>query len=222
VPDVPEVLTPRLLLRGWRSGDLGPFARLNADPRVTEHFASALERHESDALVTRIGACWAERGYGLWAVEVRASARFVGYVGLWPAEFAAPFTPAVEVGWRLAPEAWGHGYATEGGRAALQHGFGVLGLAEVVSFTAVANARSRRVMERLGMRRDPAGDFEHPHVDPGHPARAHVLYRLQAVQGVAEKSASASTGASSRSTAVAATTQSASRRHTRVCRVSPG
>jgi RimJ/RimL family protein N-acetyltransferase len=174
----PRLETQRLLLREWLDADRGPFAALNADPRVSEHLVSPLTRAESDDLVDRIEECWRQRGYGLWAVERTDRAAFIGYVGLWPAEFDAPFTPAVEVGWRLAVEHWGHGFATEGGRAAVAYAFDVLGLGEIVSFTAGANTRSRQVMERLGMRRDPAGDFAHPSVPRGHRARSHVLYRL--------------------------------------------
>lgn len=175
---VPEVSTERLLLRGWRTADREAFAALNADPRVSEFLAAPITREHSDEMVSRVADCWRARGYGLWAVERVDRAEFIGYVGLWPAEFAAHFTPAVEVGWRLAAAHWGHGFATEGGQAALRYGFDVLGLGEIVSFTAVGNRRSRRVMERLGMRRDPDGDFDHPAVQPGNPVRPHVLYRL--------------------------------------------
>lgn len=175
---VPERRTERLLLRGWRPEDREPFARLNADPAVVEYLPGALSRAESDALAARIEAGWAEHGYGLWAVEVPGVAPFVGFVGLSAARFAAPFTPAVEVGWRLAASAWGRGYATEAGRASLTFGFEDHDLGEVVSFTARGNARSRRVMGRLGMRHDPTDDFEHPNVPDGSPLRGHVLYRL--------------------------------------------
>ena len=151
---------------------------MNADPRVMEHFPGTMSARSSGAFVDRIQACWAGRGYGLWALEHLDTGRFLGYVGLWPAEFDAPFTPAVEVGWRLAADAWGNGFATEGARAAVGYGFDALRLDEVVSLTAVGNLRSRRVMERLGMWRDEAADFEHPLVPVGHPARPHVLYRL--------------------------------------------
>jgi RimJ/RimL family protein N-acetyltransferase len=174
---VPEVRTERLWLRGWRSEDREPFARLNADPKVVEYLPGALSRAESDALVARIEAGWDEYGYGLWAVEVPGVASFVGFVGLSTADFDARFTPAIEVGWRLAAPAWGSGYATEGGRAALTYGFADVGLHEIVSFTAQGNTRSRRVMERLGMRHDPADDFEHPRVAEGSHLRRHVLYR---------------------------------------------
>jgi RimJ/RimL family protein N-acetyltransferase len=173
-----ELHTPRLLLRRWRQADREPFATLNADPVVMEHFPAPLHREESDALVDRIESGFEERGWGLWAVEVPGAAAFVGFVGLNPATFDAPFTPAVEVGWRLAREHWGHGYATEGARAALRFGFDELAVDEIVSFTTHGNTRSRRVMERLGMRRDPADDFDNPNVPPGDPLRLHVLYRL--------------------------------------------
>ena len=175
---VPEVRTERLRLRRWRSEDREPFARLNTDPKVVEYLPGALSRAESDALVDRIEAGWYEYGYGLWAVEVPDVAPFVGFVGLSTADFDARFTPAVEVGWRLAADAWGSGYATEAGRAALAYGFDDVGLNEIVSFTAQGNSRSRRVMERLGMRHDPVDDFDHPKVPEGSHLRRHVLYRL--------------------------------------------
>lgn len=174
----PELHTARLVLRRWRSEDREPFARLNADPVVMEHFPGRLSREKSDAFVDRIEAGFEERGYGLWAVEVLGGAPFVGFVGLNRATFEAPFTPALEVGWRLERSAWGQGYATEGGRAALAFAFDELGVEEVVSFTTVRNDRSRRVMERLGLRHDPGGAFDHPELPDGHPIRPHVLYRI--------------------------------------------
>lgn len=175
---VPQLETGRLLMRGWRQADRVLFAAMNSDPRVVEHLVGPLTRQESDDLVDRIGQRWRELGYGLWAVERKDVAGFIGYVGLWPATFDAHFTPAVEVGWRLDPEHWGHGLATEAARAALCFGFNEVGLGEIVSFTAAANERSWRVMERLGMRWDSHGDFDHPHVPYGHSARRHVLYRI--------------------------------------------
>lgn len=173
-----QLETPRLLLRRWRDGDRQPFATLNADPIVMEHFPTPLSREKSDALVDRIEAGLEERGWGLWAVEVRDSSAFIGFVGLNPATFDAPFTPAVEVGWRLSREHWGHGYATEAARAALEFGFVDLELDDIVSFTTHANTRSRRVMERLDMHHDPADDFDNPNVPEASPIRPHVLYRL--------------------------------------------
>jgi RimJ/RimL family protein N-acetyltransferase len=174
----PSVRTERLTLRGWRPEDRAPFAAMNADPRVSEHLLGPISPDDSDEMVDRVMTCWSRRGYGLWAAERRDSGTFIGYVGLWPATFDAHFTPAVEVGWRLAPEHWGHGFATEGGRAALRYGFDDIDLDEIVSFTAAVNTRSVRVMDRLGMRRDTDGDFDHPVMPLDHPARSHVLYRL--------------------------------------------
>ena len=174
---VRELRGERVLLRGWRADDLEPFAALNRDPRVMEHYPALLTRAESDAFVVeRAVPAFAERGYGPWAVEVPGVAPFIGYVGLKEPTFEARFTPCVEIGWRLAFAAWGHGYATEAARLAIAYGFGEGGLAEIVSFTVPANRRSIAVMERLGMRAD--GAFEHPRLAPGHPLRTHVLYRL--------------------------------------------
>jgi RimJ/RimL family protein N-acetyltransferase len=178
VTEIPSVRTKRLLLRAWQSSDRAPFARMNADPHVMEHFPKLFSRAESDAAVDRMDRHWRERGYGLWALERLDTGEFIGFVGLATASFEAAFTPAVEVGWRLAAAHWGQGFATEGGRAALEFGFSRLDLAEVVSFTAVSNVKSIAVMQRLGMVHDAAMGFEHPAVPVGHPARPHVLYRL--------------------------------------------
>jgi RimJ/RimL family protein N-acetyltransferase len=175
---VPRITTERLLLREWQYRDREPFARLNADARVAEHLGPQLSRHESDALVDALIARWAADGYGVWAVERLEDGAFLGFAGLNAPSFEAHFTPAVEVEWRLAPEAWGHGYATESARAALRFGFETRGLDEIVSFTVPANTRSRAVMERLGMTRDPSDDFDHPGLPAGHPLRRHVLYRV--------------------------------------------
>ena len=175
-----ELETARLLLRRWRPADREPFAALNADPEVMEHYPATLGRAESDALVDRIEADIERRGFGLWAVELREGGEFIGFVGLDVPSFEAHFMPAVEAGWRLARPAWGHGYATEAARAALAFGFEHLQLDEIVAMTAVRNARSRAVMERLGMSRDPADDFGHPKVPVGHELRPHVLYRIAA------------------------------------------
>ncbi|GAA5160874.1 GNAT family N-acetyltransferase [Ornithinimicrobium tianjinense] len=162
--EVPELRTERLLLRGFRDADRDPFAALNADPLVTRHLQGTLTRERSDAFVDRIAACWAERGWGLWALEHRESGTFLGYTGLWPADFL-PSGPGVEVGWRLAAHAWGRGYAPEAARAALRFGFEQVGLPEIVSFTARGNTASLRVMEKIGLRPDPTRDFDHPRVD---------------------------------------------------------
>jgi ribosomal-protein-alanine N-acetyltransferase len=151
---------------------------MNADPEVMEHFPEPLTRRQSDELLEQIEAGFAESGFWLWALEVRASGEFIGFTGLAAPEFEAHFTPAVEVGWRLVRSAWGNGYATEAALAALAFGFEVVGLEEIVSFTTVANLRSRAVMERIGMSHDPADDFDHPGLPVGHPQRPHALYRV--------------------------------------------
>jgi RimJ/RimL family protein N-acetyltransferase len=151
---------------------------MNSDARVMEFFRSSLGRIDSDAMVDRIQQHFAEHDFGLWAIEVPGVAPFIGFAGLTWARFSAPFTPCVEIGWRLAFAHWGQGYATEAARLALAYGFGRLALREVVSFTSATNQRSRAVMERLGMRRDPAEDFDYPGYAEGHPLRRHVLYRL--------------------------------------------
>jgi len=174
-----ELRTPRLLLRRFGDADRAPFAAMNSDPRVMEHFPGLLDAPASDALVERIDRHWDRHGFGLWAVEAPDSAPFVGFAGLSAPSFEAAFTPCVEVGWRLAAPFWGHGYATEAARAAVADGFGRLALAEIVSFTVPANRRSRAVMERLGMTHDPVDDFDHPALPEGHPLRPHVLYRLR-------------------------------------------
>jgi RimJ/RimL family protein N-acetyltransferase len=175
-----ELSTPRLLLRRWCAADREPFAQLNSDPAVMEHLPALLTRAESDGLIARIEAGFEERGYGLWAVELRATGGLVGFAGLEVPSFAAHFTPAVEIGWRLARSAWGQGYATEAAKASLAFGFEQAGIGEIVSFTSTANARSQAVMRRLGMTRNPADDFDHPDLAQGHPLRRHVLYRIAA------------------------------------------
>jgi len=152
---------------------------MNADAAVMEHLQGRLSRRASDAFVDRIEAQWEKAGWGLWAVEVPEIAPFIGYVGLWPADYVN-VSPMVEVGWRLGRAHWGHGYATEAAREALRVGFDGVGLPEIVSFTVPQNERSWRVMERIGLRRDPSGDFDHPRVDSrAYPQLVrHVFYRL--------------------------------------------
>jgi RimJ/RimL family protein N-acetyltransferase len=173
----PVLDTPRLQLRGWRSEDRGPFAALNADPEVMEWMPAVLTRAESDRTVDRIEAHFAQHGFGPWAVTHER--RFLGFVGLLHTPFEAAFTPCVELLWRLSRASWGHGYASEAARAVVSFAFDALALHELVSFTVPGNTRSRAVMERLGMRRDPSGDFDHPQLPVGHPLRRHVLYRLR-------------------------------------------
>lgn len=175
--------TERLILRPWRDADVEPFAALNADPVVMEHFPAPQTRAETEAVMMRIREEMAEHGFSWFAVEVPGVARFIGFIGLWAPTFEAPFTsiqdPIVEVGWRLAKEHWGKGYATEGARACLRFGFENLGLKEIVSFTTTTNTPSQKVMQRLGMTHDPAGDFDHPALPKGHRLERHVLYRIR-------------------------------------------
>jgi RimJ/RimL family protein N-acetyltransferase len=173
-----EPTTKRLRLRLWRDEDLPTFAALNSDPRVMQFMPKLLDRAESDATAERIKENFTRHGFGLWAIEVLGVADFIGFTGLSVPRFEAHFTPCVEIGWRLAYDYWGHGYATEAAYAARDYGFSQLGLREIVSFTVPANLRSRKVMERLGMTHSPADDFQHPLLPEGHPFRHHVLYRL--------------------------------------------
>jgi ribosomal-protein-alanine N-acetyltransferase len=170
--------TNRLILRGWQPSDRRPFAALNADPAVMAHFPGVLTPPQSDALADRIEALFDRDGFGLWAVEVIGEAPFIGFVGLARPAFEAHFTPTVEVGWRLAAQHWGKGYATEAAAEALRCGFDDHGLAEIVSFTTPQNLRSRAVMERLGMTHRSADDFDHPRLLDDDRMRRHVLYRL--------------------------------------------
>jgi RimJ/RimL family protein N-acetyltransferase len=173
-----ELRTDRLLLRRWRSDDRGPFARLNADPRVVEFLPGPLSQEESDARADRIETHFERHGFGLWAVEILDVTTFAGIVGLSVPPFETHFTPCVEIGWRLDTANWNRGYATEGARAVLAFGFDSLHLDEIVSYTVPANVRSRRVMEKIGMTHSAADDFDHPLLPEGHRLRRHVLYRL--------------------------------------------
>ena len=180
MPNSIEILSRRLRLRNWLPSAKPPFAELNADPRVTPFLRGPMSREESDAMADRLSEHVNEHGYGFLAMEIPGRTPFAGFVGLARAEFEASFTPCVQIDWRLLPAYWGHGYATEGALASLDFAFGELGLTKVVSFTSVNNERSRRVMERIGMQHDPAEDFLHPKLDPEHPLRPHVLYRITA------------------------------------------
>ncbi|MFC0006336.1 GNAT family N-acetyltransferase [Micromonospora siamensis] len=176
----PSPRTERLVLRRWRPEDRAPFAAMNADPAVMEHFPATMTAAESDALVDRIEAGFDEHGFGLWALEIADTGRFIGFTGLSVPGFRAHFTPAVEVGWRLCRSSWGHGYASEAAARALRFAFDDAGLAEVVSFTSTTNLRSQAVMRRIGMTHDPADDFDHPRLAEGHPLRRHLLFRVRA------------------------------------------
>ena len=173
--------TRRLVLRQWRDDDIAAFAEFSADPAVTRFLVPYADRAAMDAWVVAARKHWHDHGFGPWVVELPGEVPVIGVVGLSNLRFALPFAPAVEAAWRLARPYWGRGYAYEAARAAIDDGFGRLGLNEIVAFTVPANRASRRVMEKLGMTRDPAEDFdfEHPRLPPGHPLRRHVLYRLQ-------------------------------------------
>ncbi len=175
---VPTLKTKRLILRQWKPQDLSEFAKMNADKRVMEFFPSPLTREESDSLAEKIQWELEERDYGLWAVEVIGGAPFIGFVGLHYQDFPASFTPCIEIGWRLAYEHQGKGYAFEAASKVKKYGFEDLKLEEIVSFTSARNIRSIKLMEKLGMTRDPKDDFNHSKLPEGHPLRPHVLYRL--------------------------------------------
>jgi RimJ/RimL family protein N-acetyltransferase len=173
-----SMCTPRLILRPWRPEDVEPFAAMNADPLTMRFMPGVLTREQSEELLALFGAHHRLHGFGVWALEVPGVAPFIGYTGLQRVGFAAPFAPAVEIGWRLAPAHWGKGYATEAAQATLRTGFEELNLDQIVSFTVAANKPSWSVMERLGMHRDADGDFEHPRLPRGHALRPHILYRI--------------------------------------------
>ena len=177
--EFPDILTPRLCLRAWREADLAPFAAMNSDPRVMEYLPGLLDRPASDAAASRLRAHFEEHGFGKCVVETRDGNDFVGVVGLGWCTFEAPINPSVEVGWRVAASHWGKGYATEAARAALDFGFGDLGLDRITSFTVPANERSWRVMQRLGMTYTPMNDFDHPLLPPESPLRRHVTYVMR-------------------------------------------
>lgn len=175
----PRLTTPRLLLREWRDSDRVPYAALNGDPDVMRHFPSMLTPQQSDEMVDRIVLTWRDRGFGLWAVERLDTHQFIGFVGLSVPSWQAEFTPCVEVGWRLAKQHWGNGFAPEAASASLEWGFANAHPPEdqIVSFATVTNLNSQRVMQKIGMRRDVDGDFDHPLL-PDWVDRRHVLYRI--------------------------------------------
>jgi RimJ/RimL family protein N-acetyltransferase len=169
--------TERLALRRWVATDVDPFVRMNQDPEVRRYFPNLATPEESIALIKTIETFFDANGYGLYALELRSTGEFVGFTGFSQPAFDAWFTPCIEIGWRLRKEFWGRGLATEAARACLDHGFQTLGLENILSFTAVLNTRSEKVMQRIGMTR--LGEFDHPRVAPGHPLRPHVLYGVQ-------------------------------------------
>jgi RimJ/RimL family protein N-acetyltransferase len=184
--EIMELVTSRLVLRQWRDSDFAPFAALNGDPRVMAYFPAALSREASDAMAKRCSGLIAERGWGLWAVALRENDAFIGMTGLHIPAVQLPCSPCVEIGWRLAFDYWGQGYAQEAAHAALQAGFARVQLPEIVAFTALPNLRSSTLMARLGMCRD-VDTFEHPALAPGRALRTHCLYRLTRAEWCAQE-----------------------------------
>jgi 3-dehydroquinate dehydratase / shikimate dehydrogenase len=182
-----KIKTARLLLRQWTEEDLLPFAELNADPRVMEFYPSTYTSLESDNFVDKYKRSIEENGWGFWAVSSLDNSTFIGLIGIAEVKFQSSFVPAVEIGWRLAYDQWGKGYATEGAFAAVDFAFNSLCLEKLVSFTASVNKRSMRIMEKIGMERLPKEDFDHPALLEGHPLRRHVLYSLKNNQRLEEK-----------------------------------
>lgn len=177
--------TERLGLRHWVAGDEETFVRMNRDPDVMEFFPRMLEPAETLAMIGRIRAFFEANGFGLFAVDLLATGEFLGYTGFTRPSFESHFTPCIEIGWRLKKEAWGRGYATEAAAACLRYGFETLGLDTIFSFTALANSRSERVMQKIGM--EQAGEFDHPALEPGHALRRHLLYVVRAPLRAVEK-----------------------------------
>lgn len=169
--------TQRLILRHWVPADKDPFYKINADKRVMEFYPNVLTREESDGIIDRAQALLGNNELAMMAVELKENSKFVGFIGLQNIPFEAEFTPAVEIGWRIAFEHWNQGLATEGANAVLEYGFSNLNLAEIISITFEGNLRSRRVMEKIGMIRDLQGDFSHPRLPVDDRLRPHVLYR---------------------------------------------
>ncbi len=173
------IATDRLILRNWRPSDQEPWAALNADPEVMEHFPALLSADEAAAMLAANQALITDRGWGLWAVERRADGVFLGFTGLMPLRESNPLAPGVEIGWRFARHAWGAGYASEAARGALAYGFDKLHLPEIVAFTATTNLRSQAVMDRIGMTRREDLDFDHPALPKGHLLERHVVWSAE-------------------------------------------
>lgn len=173
------ITTERLVLRQWQPSDLEPWAAMNADPEVMRYFPVTLTREEAEAAMTRAQGHIEEHGFGAWAMERRDDGAFLGFTGLMRLKDDNPLHPGVETGWRLARQAWGHGYASEAARASLKHGFETLGLASIVAFTATTNLPSQAVMQRIGMTRREDLDFDHPALPKGHALERHVVWEAR-------------------------------------------
>lgn len=175
--------TDRLILRTWKKEDVEPYYQINQDPKVIEFLRGPLTIEQCRDFTVAANRHQDELGYTLWAAELKENGALIGFIGLNDHDFFAasnlPFTPHIEVGWRLGSQYWGRGYATEGAMASLEYGFNTVGLPEIISFTVPQNLRSIRVMERIGMKRDIQGDFQHPKLEPNHRLSKHVLYRIR-------------------------------------------
>lgn len=176
MPGIQVYQTPRLILRQWKDSDRDAFFKMSSDPMVMEHFPNLLSRSQSDAVADKISSLINQRQWGFWALEEKSSAEFLGFTGLHIPIPGLPFSPCVEIGWRLMVSAWGKGFAFEAATKALEIAFEKIGLEEVVAFATIRNLRSQKVMERLGMKKD--YEFEHPDLDSESPQRKHVLYRI--------------------------------------------
>lgn len=171
--------TDRLTLRTWEDSDTTPMTQINLDKQVHQFLGVVADRQQTQAMITRWIKHYQEKGYSLYAVELKASHELIGFIGIITPNFEAHFTPAIEIGWRLSSKHWNQGYATEGAKAVLQYAFTQLGLEEIVSFTATTNLASQRVMQKIGLQQDKKGTFDHPNIDKDSPLMPHVLYRLK-------------------------------------------
>ena len=176
--EITELETNRLVLRQWKATDLAVFAELNADPEVMAYFPNTLSQDQSDAVAHKCKSFIAKKGWGFWAVELKSTKEFIGFVGLYEPDDDLPCSPCVEIGWRLLKQHWGNGYATEAANTSLDYAFNTLNLDQVVSFTAVSNKPSRAVMERIGMQNSQQ-NFMHPALAKSHPLAEHVFYALR-------------------------------------------
>lgn len=171
------IKTDRLVLRGWREGDIEPFVAMGADQDVMRYFPATMTREEVLSYSAELQERQRKWGFNFWAVET-ADMPFIGFIGLSRPKDILPFAPCVEIGWRLTPAAWGKGYATEGARAALKAGFDHHNLDEIISMASLVNLPSLRVMEKIGMVRDVAGDFDHPALKDHRELERCALYRI--------------------------------------------
>ena len=170
--------TDRLILRTWHDEDLQPMLAINQDPKVMEYFPELQDLEATKKLIVRINSHFEKYGYTVYATERKDSGEFIGFIGLFTPEFESHFTPSTEIGWRLSSNHWGQGFATEGAKAVLDYAFRELKMPEIVSFTAAGNAKSIRVMQKIGLQHNETDDFDHPKLDDESPLKRHVLYRL--------------------------------------------